>query len=282
MFIEINGNNIYYEIHGTGIPIISLHGYRVDHNLMKGFIEKIIPQDNYQRIYFDLPGMGNTKINNSIPNAEKMFETIQSFIRKINGNNKYILIGESYGGYLLRKLIKDEPQNILGAMFVCPVILPDQNERTLPERKIIYNDIVDKNTIESELYKSYMECVVFSTKETLKNFECNVFSGLKKGDDDFLTEYHEKGYSFTENIDEIKEPFDNPTLFIAAKQDHIVGYKDINKILDNYSRASVCIIDEAGHNVEIEKIKIIEVLTLDWLERIQRYDNAKSKTKCNK
>jgi pimeloyl-ACP methyl ester carboxylesterase len=62
-------------------------------------------------------------------------------------------------------------------------------------------------------------------------------------------------------------------LFIAGRQDDLVGYKDMEKILNNYSRASICIVDEAGHNLQIEKMKIVEALTLDWIERIQRNEN---------
>jgi len=270
MFLDILGNSIYYEIHGTGIPIVTIHGFSVDHNLMKGFIEKIIPRDNYQRIYFDLPGMGKTIIKNQIFNAEQMYNTIKCFINELIGNKRYLLIGESYGGYLMRKIIKDEPQKILGAMFVCPLIIPEIEKRNLPERKIIYNNISDGNIIESELYKCFIDSAVFSTEETLKEFEKDIFVGIKNGNDKHLSTYYEKGYSFIENVDDIVFPFDNPTLFIVGRQDHCVGYKDLNIVSGNYSRASICIIDEAGHNLQIEKTKIVEVLTLDWLDRVNR------------
>ena len=55
-----------------------------------------------------------------------------------------------------------------------------------------------------------------------------------------------------------------------GRQDHSVGYRDAYKIIDNYTRASICILDEAGHSVEIEKPEIVKTLTLDWLERIGR------------
>ena len=170
----------------------------------------------------------------------------------------------------MRKLIKDEPQKILGAMFVCPVIIPEVEKRSLPERKVIYNNITDMNTIESEAYKCFINTTVFSTIETLRNFEDNIFIGIKNGNKEHLSAYFQGGYSFIENVDEIKTSFNNPTLFITGRQDHCVGYKDINKISNNYSRSTICIIDEAGHNLQIEKVDIVKVLILDWLERIHR------------
>jgi pimeloyl-ACP methyl ester carboxylesterase len=270
MFIKINGNNIYYEIIGEGIPVVAIHGFGVDHRVVKGFIERILPKGNYKKIFFDLPGMGKTETSKQLYKAEEMYDTIKCFIEKIIGDEKYIIIGESYGGYLMRKLIKDEPQKLLGALFVCPVIIPENEKRNVPKHEIIYNEISNKEIIESEIYKSFQDVATLSNMEILKYFTENIYSGIKSTDEEYLGIYSKEGYEFIENIDEINEPFKKPALFLMGKQDHFVGYKDTYKILENYPRASFCVLDEAGHCLEIEKIKIVEILTLDWLERIQR------------
>jgi pimeloyl-ACP methyl ester carboxylesterase len=214
--------------------------------------------------------MGNTQILEQLFKAEDMIDVIKKFIHETIGNEKYIIIGESYGGYLMRKLIKDEPDKILGAMFICPVILPDNNKRELPEKKIMYNSINDKKILENGLYKSFLETTVFSDEETLKEFEESIYPGINSGNEQFLTKYQESGYGFQENIDDLKKTFQEPSLFIMGKQDHIVGYKDSFKIIENYPHASICVIDESGHNVQIEKKKVMKVLTLEWLDRIVR------------
>ena len=282
MFLKINENNVYYEIFGEGIPIITIHGFTVDHRLMKGFLEKIITEKNYKRIYFDLPGMGKTETNKQMYKAEEMYEVIKSVIRNLIGEEKYIIVGESYGGYLIRKLIKEEPEKIIGAMFLCPVVVANERERIIPEHEIIYNEIVDKIFLESEVYKNFISVAAFSNMEILKEFQQNIYSGIKIGNEEFLSKYYQNGYSFSEDIDDIEKPFRDPTLFVMGRQDHFVGYKDSLKILDNYSRATICVIDEAGHNVQIEKIKIIETLTLDWLERIDRNKNKNASTSPNR
>jgi hypothetical protein len=58
------------------------------------------------------------------------------------------------------------------------------------------NDIVDRNIIESELYKNFMEIAVLSTMEILKDYEENIYNGVKNGNKEFLSTYYEKGYSF--------------------------------------------------------------------------------------
>jgi pimeloyl-ACP methyl ester carboxylesterase len=111
---------------------------------------------------------------------------------------------------------------------------------------------------------------VLSNMKILRNYENNIYSGIKNANVKFLELYQENGYAYLENIDDIKEPFNRPVLFIMGKQDSIVGYTDAYNILDNYPRASFCILDEAGHNLQIEKVEPFEALTKDWLNRIKR------------
>ena len=272
MFLEINGNSIYYEIHGSGIPVITIHGYGVDHNIMKGFMERFIPKDKYKRIYFDLPGFGKSEITQPIAGAEEMYDTLRSFIRKIIGDEKYILIGLSYGGYLSRKLVKDEPDKIYGVMFVCSLITKtaDENSQFLNHR-IMYNDINDKAILDGDVYREFAEVAVFASMESYLGFKEHICPGKMSGDMEWRENYYRHGYRFSVNIDDIKKPFDKPALFIMGRQDHWVYYKDLDTIIDNYSRASVCLIDEGGHNVEYEKPELVEAFARDWLQRIERF-----------
>jgi len=98
--------HIYYEIHGSGTPIVMIHGWGVDHRLMKGCMEPLFQSahENWQRIYFDLPGMGQTKGRPWITGSDQMLDIILEFIDGIIPAQDFLLIGQSYGGYLARIL----------------------------------------------------------------------------------------------------------------------------------------------------------------------------------
>jgi pimeloyl-ACP methyl ester carboxylesterase len=271
--LEINGNTVFCEIVGEGVPIITVHGFWVDHQLMKGCLERIVQGDNYKRVYFDLPGMGKTQTKKQFYHAEEMYDVIKNVIAQTIGNEKYILIGESYGGYLMRKLIQNTPEKILGAMFICPVIIPQSDKRTLPEHKLIYNEIIDDEIKSSKFYQDFIDMAVLSNIEIFKNYEEHIYSGVKNANTKFLELYAQKSYTYSDDVDVLKEPFTKPVLFVMGKQDSVTGYADAYTILDNYPRASFCVLDEAGHNLQIEKSKVFETLTKDWLERIKRNEN---------
>ncbi len=60
MICRIKDAEIYYEIIGEGKPVIIIHGCAPDHRLMQRCMESVFEKyKGYQRIYIDLPGMGN-------------------------------------------------------------------------------------------------------------------------------------------------------------------------------------------------------------------------------
>ena len=108
MEYKIKDLNIYYEVHGEGKPVICIHGYTVDHNLMKSCLEPVFKDEktNYKRIYIDLPGMGKTKTVPWIKNADIMLDILMDFINYITAGENFLLAAESYGCYLSMGILK--------------------------------------------------------------------------------------------------------------------------------------------------------------------------------
>ncbi len=60
MQCRINEVVVDYVEHGSGVPLVALHGAGVDHREIEAAIEAVVPSAGYRRIYPDLPGMGRT------------------------------------------------------------------------------------------------------------------------------------------------------------------------------------------------------------------------------
>jgi len=72
---------IYYETCGSGFPIILIHGFSPDHRVMKGCMELLfVRRPGWQRIYLDLPGMGQTLGSEQIKNTDDMLDVVIHFI----------------------------------------------------------------------------------------------------------------------------------------------------------------------------------------------------------
>lgn len=60
MECRVNGVLIHYAEHGSGMPLVALHGAGVDHREIEAAIVAVVPAAGYRRIYPDLPGMGHS------------------------------------------------------------------------------------------------------------------------------------------------------------------------------------------------------------------------------
>lgn len=247
----IKNTRVYYEVYGEGLPIINLHGFMLDHRVLKGCMEPIFnKRNNFKRIYFDLPGMGKTKAESCIKNSDHMLELSIEFIKKIIPNQRYLIVSESYGSYIARGIIYKEPKYLEGALFICPVIKAEQNKRSLPNNGI---SITQPNIETSDRYKKEIQ------------------SAVEIANSVFLDEFIEVGYPFSFNVDKKIKKFEKPSLFLLGKQDLVVGYQDAWDIVKNYPHATFTILDQAGHSLQIEQEELFNIFVNEWLDRIEFY-----------
>jgi pimeloyl-ACP methyl ester carboxylesterase len=265
-YCKVEKANIYYEEIGSGTPILMIHGFSPDHRLMKGCMEPIFQErDGYRRIYIDLPGMGQTKDYESIQNSDEMLEAVIQFIETKLANESFLIAGESYGGYITRGVIAKMPERVMGSAFICPMIIPDKNVRTLPEHTNIQVDHEFLATLTEEEREDFKGIHVKLNEYTWKRYNEEVVAGMEIADPAFL-EKISGAYGFTFNIDQ--EVFPKPSVFLAGRQDHITGYKDVFDILDKYPRATFSVLDAAGHNLQIEQGELLKVHISEWLDRV--------------
>ncbi|SES64450.1 Pimeloyl-ACP methyl ester carboxylesterase [Oceanobacillus limi] len=276
-YCEVSKAKIYYEVIGEGTPMIMVHGFGLDHRIMKGCMEPIFQQrSDIQRIYFDLPGMGKTKDYDRIHHADDMLEAVLEFIHSIIPNQSFLLAGESYGGYLARGVMVKQKEKVAGLALLCPVIKPKKQERVLPPHTILYKDeslLSRLSQMEKEKYLS--ENVVLNEKNWHR-YKNEVYVGFQKANQDFLTRI-EKNYGLTFSVDE--GFYDKPVVFIVGKQDSVVGYKDAFHILDHYPLGTYAVLDRAGHYLQIEQDELFVKLINEWLDRIEtetsKFSNSK-------
>ncbi len=272
MKFKIKDLEINYEVYGTGKPIIMLHGYCVDHRLMTGCMEPIFENiSGYKRIYLDLPGMGKSKGADFIKNADSMLEVIIEFIQEIIPNENFILIGQSYGGYLARGLIYKMGNRVDGLMLLCPVIKADAKERNVPFHVVLKMDKKLLSQIDPLEVEDFKSIQVVHSKKIWERYRDEILSGLKLGDKKFLNYFQENGYKFSFDLISVEKEFKKPTLMIFGRQDSCVGYKDALNILDKYPRATVAVLDRAGHNLHIEQEDMINSLVKEWIIRVKEF-----------
>jgi pimeloyl-ACP methyl ester carboxylesterase len=61
--------------------------------------------------------------------------------------------------------------------------------------------------------------------------------------------------------------YDGPTLVVAGRQDSTVGYAAAADLLDVYPRATLAVVDGAGHALPHEQPELLAALLDEWLAR---------------
>lgn len=272
MFCEVDGLDVYYESYGEGTPILNIHGFGIDHHVMSNCMEPILKnRPGWQRIYLDLPGMGQTKAPGWLKNSDQVLEVIVKFIDKILPGRNLLVAGESYGGYLARGLVYRMPERLSGVLLICPVVIADPAKRELPGRTVFFRDDELLAGIDLTDRKFFERMVSQQDKKRWERFRQDILPGRKIKDEAFLNELKHQGYGFSFDVDRIGHPFDKPSLVFAGRQDASVGFKDTLRIIDNYTRGTFAILDRASHSLEVEQEELFNTLVVEWLDRVKEY-----------
>ncbi|MDU7027288.1 alpha/beta fold hydrolase [Robinsoniella peoriensis] len=272
MMLEyIDGMQIHYEVIGEGKPVIMLHGCACDYRLMLGCMEPVFNMcEGYQRIYIDLPGMGETKAPLSEGSSDKIMELLITFIKRVT-KGSFLIAGESYGGYLARGILTRLSQDIDGFLMICPVIVPGHNLRNVPGKEVLQYDEEFLRGLSADERESYCGYAVVANQDIFQRYQEEILPGLKMADSSFI-EKLQNDYAFSFDVDRKSRElrFEKPVLLLAGRQDNCVGYQDLWSIIEDYPRGTFAVLDMAGHNLQIEQSEIFNSLVKEWIQRTEK------------
>ena len=254
--------NIDYDVIGSGIPVLIIHGWGISKITMKGAFEPVFTElDGYKRFYIDLPGMGNSE-KGDVKNSDDMLEILHDFAVNVI-REPFIIAGQSYGGLLTRGFVNKYPDMIKKIILLVPCIIPGEKQGRVEPHTVIEQDDDLLSSLAKEERDSFTLMNVVLTKEVWERYQEYLMPALESADWDFLNNVLEGSFSF--DSDDLKEPCLIPCLIIAAKQDTEVGYKDQFDLMEKYINSTYCAVERAGHNLQIEQPEIFVNLVKNWL-----------------
>ncbi len=273
MYCKIRDLEVHYQIIGEGKPIVMVHGMGVDQRTMTGCMEPVFQgrEDEWRRIYFDLPGMGRTKGADWINNSDDMFRLILAFVDEVIPGESFVLVGESYGGYLVRALLRERPDDVEGMLLLCPLVVADDEQRDTPPGVVLWRDSALEELLQTD-DRGFLDMFLVNQRVThWERFRDEMLAAFRGGDAEFKAKIRQdiESYAFSFDVDDLARPFEKATLIVTGRQDCLVGYRDHWRLLENYPRASFVVLDMAGHGLQIEQADVFNVLVGEWLDRVK-------------
>ncbi|WP_030471788.1 alpha/beta fold hydrolase [Lentzea aerocolonigenes] len=254
---------MHFVEHGAGTPVLAIHGWTPDHRLMLGCLEPFFEtRPGYRRLYPDLPAMGKSPAD-GIDSSDDVLAALEKFVDAEIGAEPFLLVGESYGGYLSRALTHRRPDQVRGLALICPIgtnlFSPD---RTLPEFEVRRSDGVE---LDPALAAQFDGLAVVRTAETARRFAEEILPGLQIADREAMVRIYER-WELSEGPE--LGTYSGPSLILTGRQDNATGYEDVYLLLPHYPYASFVVLDTAGHNLQIDQPVLFDALMGEWLDRV--------------
>jgi pimeloyl-ACP methyl ester carboxylesterase len=248
---------VHYVEHGAGRPVLVLHGAGVDHREAEACFEPVFDGvAGFRRIYPDLPGMGRTVASERMRSGSDVLDMLLDFAAEVTGGAAHLLIGHSAGAYYAQAMAARDPDRVAGLALVCP-LLPGL--RDVPEHRAV----VGSGEIGDDEFRNYF---VVQSPEMLERYERYVRPAAELVDREALERIGERW----ELAREQGPAYGGPTLIVAGRQDSTVGFAAAVDLVDHYPRASLAVVDDAGHALPHEQPDLLRALVAEWLARTER------------
>ena len=269
MQVEVRGLPVNYEVLGEGRPVVLLHGGGTDHRLMTVAFEPIFERrPGWRRIYPDLPGMGRTPAADWITGEDDMLAVVEGFVDAVVPDERVVLVGASYGGYLALGFAHRRMEKLDGLALIAPAIRSDGLAERLPAHQVFARDDAVVAALTEE-ERPWLGRSVVQVAETLQFFRAGVLPGLRIADYGFL-ERLDAGPNLSIDVGgPLSAPFPGPTLVLTGRQDSVVGWADAIGLLNSFPRATYAVLDRAGHGVRAEQNVLFRALVEEWLDRLE-------------
>lgn len=247
----------HYVEHGTGRPVLVLHGAGVDHREAEACFERVLDRvAGLRRIYPDLPGMGRTMAPGTLRSADDVLDALLSFADEVVGGAAHLLIGHSAGAYYAQAMAAKRQAQVAGLALVCP-LLP--RLRDVPKHRVV----LGSGDLGDDVFRRYF---VIQTPEMLERYELYVAPGAALVDQAALERIGERWALAPDPL----PAYAGPTLVVAGRLDSTVGYATATDLVDHYPHASLAVVDEAGHALAHEQPELLRALVAEWLARVER------------
>lgn len=259
---------LHHVIVGDGKPVLILHGSTLDHRHMMESLEPIFEQlDGWKRIYVDMPGHGKSPPQESIATQDDLLGAVMGFLAEALSDQTFAIAGESRGSYIAHGMVHLNPKPVCGVALIVPGGSPTADPTRLPSHKVLEADPSLRDEMAEDEAERFDNFYVVQRHDILEKARRSKYPARALWDSDQGSRVN-SAFDFSFHIKGETTTFDGPSLIVAGRQDSVSGHLDAVDLLPQFTRASLAILDTAGHGLAWERPEVFNALFRDWLERV--------------
>ncbi|MEO9575870.1 MAG: alpha/beta hydrolase [Tateyamaria sp.] len=258
---------LHFKVLGEGRPVVILHGVTLDHRHMVEILEPVFKSlEGWQRIYLDLPGHGKSPPQDTIQSQDGILDAVEEFIADKIGANPFALIGLSRGSYISRGIVHRQSNRVQGAALIVPGGNPG-SPNPLPKHEILEPDPTILPELPEDEIWVFENFAVVQSRDIMFKRRQILKPAIQLHDKEQEARVKER-FNFSFADEEEDTIFEKPSLLVAGRQDWMSGYLDSVDLMHRYTRATVAVLDAAGHGLAFERPEVFTALIADWLQRV--------------
>jgi pimeloyl-ACP methyl ester carboxylesterase len=261
---EINNTKIYYEVEGSGEPLMLIHGVRGSNRnweYVRPFITK-----HFQTIFPDLRGHGLSSELTEITKVDTFAQDHIELLKHLEIDQCHVA-GHSLGGFIAQQMALDAPSKIKSLILIdtAPTTDVEGAQAQIKLAQLAYG-LSPEEAVEKSLEFAYYDPK--KIRETPGMMDLLVFL---QHDAQRLANSHgyamgaAASFNIQNRINEIKLP----TLVIIAAQDDTFPVKWGTFYKEHLAKVNVQIIDESNHGIQFEQPKALVQTIVDFENTLQ-------------
>lgn len=217
--ILLNEQPVYYRIEGKGKPVVLVHGFAEDGTVWENQVEYL--KNKYQLIIPDLPGSGQSPINDANWSMEYFAECIRAILdaEKIA---EVSMIGHSMGGYITLAFAEAWPERLRSFGLFHSTAYADSEEKKTARRRGI--EFIQQNGSAKFLAQSIPNLFAEETKKQQPQLVGKILARFSNFIAQSLVNYYQCMMVRPDRTHVLKN-FPRPVLFIMGKHDTAVPYE---------------------------------------------------------
>lgn len=269
MQVKIDEFSIAYEDHGSGIPILLIHGYPLNRQIWQAQILGL--SKSVRLISLDLRNHGESKPNAgcfsepSTYTMDLMAEDCLKLLDAIEVSQPVILCGLSMGGYISFAFYRKYPERVAGLILAATRASADSLEGNAKRDAAIdlaLSQGVDR-IVENMLPIMLSPKAYDSQPELVRQVKAIMQSSTLNGVIGDLAGMKERPDS-TPMLSQI----DRHTLILYGEDDQIIPLAEMEALQSSIPGSRLVIIPEAGHLLNMEQPETFNQAVQDFLETL--------------
>jgi pimeloyl-ACP methyl ester carboxylesterase len=261
---NVQGNNLYYEVHGSGYPLILIRG--LGSNADHWYCQVPAFSSHYSVVVFDNRGIGRSDIPDAPFTISKMAEDTV-LLMDVLGIAKAHILGISMGGMIAQEIALKYPKRVNGLILACTHCGGVHAVQPAPDIIKTLSESLFAGTQEAAL--KALHCL-FSDRTIQQNL------GIVQRYEEVSKRFPPAAQVLIQQLKAIQGhdtwkdlvSIQNPTLVLVGNEDVLIPPENSKILAERIPNARFRVIERGGHQFLIEQPDAFNNAVLEFLKAL--------------